>query len=78
VIDEFLQSYDELKRLRELECRAADAWFDGMSPEQREVFEQLLVSTGDISHLRERVLKARFEAELKQKETEMKRKQRGG
>jgi hypothetical protein len=82
VIEKFRQQADELQRLKKLECRAADAWFDGLSPEQREVVEQLICSVDGINHLRKRIFKARCEAEMdaaiKRKEAAVKRKKRGG
>ena len=64
-IDQWVQSRNELERLRELECRAVDVWFDGLSPEQREVCAELLLAPEGISHLRQRIYRERREAEEK-------------
>ena len=65
VIDQWLQSRNELERLTELEHRAADAWFDSLSPEQQEVCAELLLSSEGISHLRQRLYRKRLEADKK-------------
>jgi hypothetical protein len=46
-------------------ARTADAWFDGLSPEQREVFAELLFAYESINHLRQRIHHERREAEKK-------------
>src|SRR5262245_37869361 len=45
-IDAWLQSRDDAERLKELERRAADAWFQSLSPAQQEVFAALSASHG--------------------------------
>ena len=54
-IDAWLASRTERERLSELERKAADAWFDMLSPVQRQTFAALLTEGFEgISHLRQR------------------------
>ena len=66
-IDAWLQSRAEFKRLEELECKAADAWFETLSLEQRVVFTHLLTGAcGEgINHVRQRFIREEVAAERK-------------
>jgi hypothetical protein len=66
-IEVWLHSRAEVARLSELECKAAEAWFDSLSLEQRKVFAELLLGSEGLSHLRQRVMRAHFEAERRRR-----------
>jgi hypothetical protein len=67
-IEAWLASRGEDARLRALERKAAEVWFDTLSLEQREVFAELIAGHEGMYHLRNRVVKARIEGERKRNE----------
>ena len=72
-IEAWLASRAEAERLKELEHKAAEVWFDTLSLEQREVFAELIYGHEGISHLRSRVIKARIDTQSKREGGERKR-----
>ena len=59
-IEAWLASRADTQRLKQLEQRAADVWFESLSLEQREVFAELVESYDGLFHLRERIVNARI------------------
>jgi hypothetical protein len=51
-IDAWLTGLKDRRNLEKLEVKAAEAWYETLSPVQREVFDELLQSFHGISHLR--------------------------
>jgi hypothetical protein len=67
-IEAWLASRGEVERLREMERKAAVAWFDALTLEQREVFSELLLGHDGIFHLQDRERKALYEGRRKREE----------
>jgi hypothetical protein len=63
-IDAWLQSQAEAERLKELERKAAEAWFESLSEPQRHVFAELY-NRGALSHVTGRFVRERVRADFK-------------
>jgi hypothetical protein len=64
-IEAWLASRADAQRLKQLEEKAADEWFESLSLEQREVFAELIESYDGLFHLRERIVEARIKSQTR-------------